>query len=105
MKHGGKLTRSRWRHHGNSGRSRSHSTSPRQAHREKNAEHCEKHARKLSLVHGVALIAPSNGVRLSCARVWFSQMQFSCDGRRQLPPHNRPLRATWHYGARTLLGC
>jgi len=33
------------------------------------------------------LVPPPNGVRLSCAAVvWFSQLQFYYDGRRQLQP-------------------
>jgi len=36
---------------------------------------------------GVRSTQPPNGVRLSCAAVvWFSQMQFYYDGRRQLQP-------------------
>jgi len=35
-------------------------------------------------------VPPPNGARLSCAaKVYGSQMQFYCDGRRQLQPHVR----------------
>src|SRR3989441_12477191 len=47
-----------------------------------------------------SLVAQPNGVRLSCAaRVWFSQLQFYYDGRRQLQPLVRLRTNRWSLGS------
>jgi len=48
----------------------------------------------------VFAIAQPNGVRLSCAAtVWFSQLQFYYDGRRQLQPLVRLRTNRWSLGS------
>ncbi len=61
-------------------------------------KNCGEHRR--ARVHVIGLKALSNGVRLSCAALlWFSQLQFYYDGRRQLQPLVRLRTNRWSLGS------